>query len=377
MTRECGSVLGATRSCVTVNTAQIQENCQIYRKLLQPGQQIMAVVKADAYGHGDAETADALSKIGIRDFAVSNILEAVRLREHGIEGQILILGYTDPRDARALAEYDITQALLSEEYALALKAACPRRIKCHAALDTGMRRIGLNADDPERCERVIRAAARDFDLTGLFTHLCAADSDREDDREFTEKQIAAFRRVAERVKDLHLEYVHCLNSAGGLWHNAGGGMVRLGIVLYGLKPDASNLLPCGIEPALEWKSVVSQVKEVLPGDSIGYGRTYRVTRPMTVATIPTGYADGYRRELSNKGYVLINGSRAPVVGRVCMDQFMTDVTGIPDVHMGTEAVLIGRSGSETVTADDLAGLCGTIGYEIVCGISKRVLRIYQ
>ncbi len=180
-----------------------------------------------------------------------------------------------------------------------------------------------------------------------------------------------------RVSDLNLPYCHCMNSAGGLWqHSDVSCFARLGIILYGLKPDYLNSLPSGIEPALSWKSVVSMVKQVNPGDTIGYGRTFEVKKAMRVATIPTGYADGYSRLLSNKGWVLINGKRAPILGRVCMDKMMVDISEIDNVHMGTEVVLIGQSGNEVLTADDIANTYGTIGYEIVCGISKRVERIY-
>lgn len=168
-----------------------------------------------------------------------------------------------------------------------------------------------------------------------------------------------------------------MNSAGGLWHHSDVScFARLGIILYGLKPDYMNTLPDGIDPALSWKSVVSMVKKVKPGDTIGYGRSFIVEHPVRIATIPTGYADGYPRLLSNKGWVLINGCKAPIVGRVCMDQMMVDVTDIPEVEYESEVVLIGKSGDEVITADDLANLIGTIGYEIVCGISKRVDRFY-
>ena len=175
-----------------------------------------------------------------------------------------------------------------------------------------------------------------------------------------------------------MPFKHCLNSAGGLWHKTNfSDFVRMGIVLYGLKPDYLNSLPVGIKPVLSWKSIVSMIKDVKKGDTIGYGRTYIVKNSMRVATIPTGYADGYPRLLSNKGYVLINGFKAPIVGRVCMDQMIVDVSNIPDVKYESEVVLLGNSGNETITADDLAVQIGTIGYEIVCGISKRVERDYS
>lgn len=363
------------RSWTEISLETIKNNYRIYKENLPEGTDIMAVVKADAYGHGDQKVAKIMQELGCRHFAVSNIHEALRLCEAHIQGKILILGYTPPYYMNAVYVNDITQAIPSEEYAQELlKNGNP--IRCHFAIDTGMNRIGLNADDPEHCERIIRKYADKLNVTGLFTHLCVADSKSEDNIKFTQRQIEKFRAVADSVSDLGLKEVHCLNSAGGLWHKGRSDCVRLGIVLYGLKPDYGNTLPEGIQPALNWKSVVAMIKDVLPGEDIGYGRTFHVDHRMRVATIPTGYADGYSRLISNKGFVLINGRKAPVVGRVCMDQFMVDITDIQDVTMGSEVVLIGKSGNEVITADDMAQWIGTIGYEVVCGISSRVERTY-
>ena len=363
------------RSWTEIAFSSLKKNYNIYRDFQPSYKHIMAVVKADAYGHGDRVVAKYLSDNGVRHFAVSNINEAIHIREAGIEGQILILGYTPIERAEELVRYDITQTLLSEDYTERL-ASQGLPVKCQFAIDTGMRRIGLNADDTGECERVIRKTfSTSLQLDGLFTHLCVADTPEQDD--FTKHQIQLFEAVTRRVSDLNLPYCHCLNSAGGLWHYTDVScFARLGIILYGLKPDYMNTLPDGIEPALSWKSVVSMIKEVKPGDTIGYGRSYTVDRPMRIATIPTGYADGYPRLLSNRGWVLINGHKALIVERVCMDQMMVDVTAIPNVEYESEVVLIGKSGDEVITADDLANLIGTIGYEIVCGISKRVERVY-
>lgn len=362
------------RSWVEINLSYLYNNVKVYSAHLPSTTQIMAVVKADAYGHGDKVVAKYLSDRGIRHFAVSNIDEAIHIRTAGVEGQILILGYTPIERAGELIKYDVTQTLLSEDYADKL-AATGLSVKCQFAIDTGMRRIGLNTDNLENCEKVIREYSQRLNLNGLFTHLCVADTPEQND--FTKKQIDLFEMVVSRVSELSLS-CHCMNSAGGLWHKSDEScFARLGIILYGLKPNYMNVLPEGIKPALSWKSVVSMVKCVYPGDTIGYGRSYMVNQPMTIATIPTGYADGYPRLLSNKGYVLINGRKAPIVGQVCMDQMMVDVTDIPDVRFESEVVLIGESGGEVITADNLANMIGTIGYEIVCGINKRVDRVYQ
>ena len=362
------------RSFVEVNKTLIYSNLVTYRNHIPRCVPIMAVVKADAYGHGDKIVAKLLCDYGVNFFAVSNIDEAVHIREAGVEGEILILGYTPIERSKELVDYDITQTLLSEDYAERL-AATGLPIKCQFALDTGMRRIGLNADEPDKCEQIIRMFSKRLRLDGVFTHLCVADTPDED--AFTNRQIQLFEDIVSRVSNLNLPYCHCMNSSGGLWHHSDVSCyARLGIILYGLKPDFHNTLPDGIEPVLSWKSVVSMVKEVKPGNTIGYGRSFIVDHPMKIATIPTGYADGYPRLLSNLGWVLINGCKAPIVGRVCMDQMMVDVTGIPEVKYESEVVLIGKSGDESITADDLAHLIGTIGYEIICGISKRVARVY-
>lgn len=359
------------RSWVEVDLKQIAENYRIYKNN-SGGKAVMAVVKADAYGHGDTEVARVLQSEGVKLFAVSNIEEAITLRKVGIHGEILVLGYTPAECINQLLAYDITQTLLDEYYAELLSG---KGVKAQFAIDTGMNRIGLDAEDVDFCERIIRKYKNQYDLTGVFTHLCVSDTETDECKQFTEQQINKFRNVVDRVADLGLPYVHCLNSAGGLYHepkDCVGEIIRLGIILYGLKPDYHNLLPAGIKPVLSWKSVISMIKEVHPGECIGYGRTFVADREMRVATIPTGYADGYRRELSNKGKVLINGCLAPIVGRICMDQMMVDVTGLR-VKCDDEVILIG----ERYTADDMAHDIGTIGYEVVCGISKRVPRLYN
>lgn len=367
------------RSWTEIDLGQLIKNYYIYKTQLPRDTEIMAVVKADAYGHGDVQCALALQETGVSFFAVASIKEAILLRENGVRGEILILGYTPIDFAWALTEYDITQTLISEEYAERLAEVSKGKIKCQFAIDTGMKRIGLDGRDKEKCVELIHKYSEVFELNGIFTHLCVADSECDSDVEFTKDQISCFAEIVDLLGDIKLKYIHCMNSAGGLFYsfnsaNSAKAMVRLGIMLYGLKPDISNSLPNGIKPVLSWKSVVSAINTVHEGESIGYGRSYIAQREMRVATIPTGYADGYSRQLSNKGYVLIRGKRARIVGRVCMDQMMVDISDIPDATVEDEVVLLGKSGDEVLTADDLALIAGTIGYEIVCGISKRTER---
>ena len=370
------------RSWVEVYLKQIIKNYRIYKQALAKDVQIMAVIKADAYGHGDAMVARTLSSLGVNLFAVSNIDEAVGLRNAGINGEILILGYSSPMYANTLHYLDLTQAIVSEEYALAL-AKSGYDIKCQFAVDTGMNRIGIPSDNPKLAATIIKTYSSKLKVTGIFTHLCVADGTSEEDHMYTSKQLKRFKAVADEIKDLHLPYVHCYNTAGGLYHLKDddfnqdiGNIVRVGIALYGLKPDKNNVLPKGIKPAMAWKSVISRVQKLDIGETISYGRTFTTTRPSLIATVTSGYADGYNRLLSNRGFVMINGKRAPIVGRICMDQTLVDVTDIPNVKMGDVVVLMGESGDLNYTADDMAEDLGTIGYEIICGISKRVQRFY-
>lgn len=371
------------RSWVEIDIEQLKRNYLLYKSQLPEDFKIIGIIKADGYGHGDIKVAQCLEKLGVHFFAVSNIDEAVGLREAGINGEILILGYTSPYDAKTLVKYDITQAILSDEYANKLRIQ-GQKVKCHVAIDTGMSRIGLDAKDINKCEESIRSFDTCFNVTGLFTHLSVADSNDKSDIAFTENQIKLFDDVASRVSDLNLQYVHCFNSAAGLHYNYLlskyvniDKIVRLGIILYGLHPCDVFDLPNGIAPVLSWKSRVSMVKRVASGNYIGYGRSYETKSDMIIATVPTGYADGYNRLLSNKGFVLIHGKKAQIVGRICMDQLTVDVTGIPNVKMDDTVTLIGKDGSNTITAEEMAQEVGTINYEIVCDISKRVQRFYD
>lgn len=370
------------RSWTEIDLKQVESNYHIYKSSLKKEAKIMAVIKADAYGHGDIMIAKTLSQLGVDMFAVSNIDEAVGLRNSGIEGEILILGYTSPKYAKTLSYLDLTQAIVSEEYAEEL-AKTKYSIKCHIALDTGMTRIGINAQDSNYASSQIERFYDKLNITGLFTHLCVADSFELDDREYTKLQLERFKNVVDKVAYLDFPHIHCYNSAGGLYYledndfnNRIGNIVRLGIVLYGLKPERDNILPDGIKPVMTWKSVVSMVKNVPAGQSIGYGRAYITQSKSRIATITTGYADGYSRHLSNMGYVLIDGHKAPIVGRVCMDQILVDVTALSNVKMGSTVVLLGDSRGVTYNADDMAFDLGTIGYEVICGITKRVQRFY-
>lgn len=366
------------RSWVEVDLDRLVSNYETIVARLRPGQKVMAVIKADAYGHGDVAAALALQEAGCGLFGVATLPEAAHLRDAGVRGEMLVLGYTPAEYAEELVRYDITQAILDEDYACRL-AERGLPVKCHFALDTGMTRIGLDASDAGACERVIRVLynAGILRVTGLFTHLSSADMDDEASAAYTKAQTERFRAVTERVADLCLPDIHCLNSAGILRHNDGlGNIVRAGIILYGIEPDDTDPSRDGLLPVLSWRSVIAEIRRVRQGTSVSYGRTFVAPRDMNVAVIPTGYADGYNRLLSNRGYVLIRGKRAPVIGRVCMDQMMVDISDIPCAKVEDTVTLIGSDGEASVTASELARLSDTIGYETLCAISNRVPRFY-
>ena len=375
------------RAWAEVHLERLGENLIALRSLINENStQIACVVKANAYGHDDGNIAPYLETLGVSFFAVSNIKEAETLRRNGVKGEILILGYTPPEYAAELAEYDIIQAAVSLDYASELSDNAEKenvKVKIHMAVDTGMGRIGVRAADEgsfsAAAEDICRAAKlRGIVLDGGFTHYAAADSLNEEDIAYTAAQTESFFRICSMVKEkgVFLRHTHCLNSAGGAFRpDIRSTLVRFGIMLYGLMPDRSLISPVKLSPVMDLKAAVSYVKPVKAGSYVSYGRTYRADKDIILATIPIGYADGYSRSLSGKGYVLINGRKAPIVGRICMDQLMADVTDIPDVSEGTEVTLIGTDGNETITADDLAEMSGTIGYEVVCGISKRIPRV--
>lgn len=339
------------------------------------------VIKANGYGHGDVRLMELYQSMGVDFFCVSNLDEAIRLRENGCGGDILILSWCDPRDADILSEYNIIGTAVSSENAREISGRASKPVRIHIKLDTGMRRIGLCADDAEKCaDEAVKIAGMDnIKAEGIFTHFAAADSTDNEKMLFTDEQKRRFFAVSEAIerRGLRLIHRHCLNSAGAALHyDSRSTLARFGIVLYGLKPDYALNMPVELEPVMELRSVISHIKTIHRGDTVSYGRTYTADSDRVIATIPCGYADGYPRLLSGKGEVLINGKRAPVVGRVCMDQLMADISDIGGVSVGSDVTLIGRNGGDTITADDIAELCGTIGYEIVCGISGRVPRMY-
>lgn len=344
------------------------------------GARLMAVVKADAYGHSARNTAPVLEEQGADAFAVSNIEEAITLRGCGITRPILILGYTPVSMAAQLYMNDITQCVYSPEYAADLsKKACDDgvKIKIHIKLDTGMGRIGFDCRDSalNGIGSAIKAARLPgFIFEGIFTHFAESDRTPKEEDGFTNEQFERFCKAVEHFKadGLTPKFCHCCNSAAFcIDPDKHFDICRPGIILYGLTPSSALELKEPFIPVMTVKSVVSMVKMVNVGDTVSYGRTFTAEKQMKIATVTAGYADGYPRLLSNRGYVLINGKRANIIGRVCMDQMSVDVTDIDNVKQGDEVILFGKE----LPVEELADMCGTINYEIICGISPRVPRI--
>lgn len=362
---------------VLIDLDAVAHNTKQLRSLV-PKAKMMAVVKADGYGHGAVPVARTALASGADWLAVATVEEGMNLRKAGIQAPILILGYVAPSQAEALVTYELRPAIWDLTLGRVLSreaAALGRRAPVHLKVDTGMGRVGVPPEAALETARAL-AALPGIEVEGVFTHLAVAD---EPENPFTEVQLTAFRNVVEQLRaaGLPVPLAHVCNSAGLMLHPADHHeMVRAGIALYGLPPNPAVSWPVDLRPALTWRTEVAMVKTLPPGSSISYGRTYRTQGREQIATLPVGYADGYSRLLSNKGMVLIHGHRCPVVGRVCMDQMMVRVPSDVAVQPGDEAVLIGEQGGERITATDLAEWIGTINYEVLCGISKRVPRLY-
>ncbi len=373
-----------SRTWLEIDLDALLYNVQQIHSLLPAHHSLIAAVKANAYGHGDRHIAKALQQNGVHFFAVSNLDEAISLRRFGIDGEILILGYTAPGDVSVLAEYDIIQTVYSLESAYAFSAACQKKeisIRVHLKLDTGMGRIGFVYDDPGLFAELYTAATLPgMNAEGIFTHLSSADMADAASKEYTQKQLALFSDTVSRLRNagISLPMAHILNSAGILQRLSDDFEAsRAGIILYGLYPSGETEKTVPLKPVMAWKAVISHIKKIPAGHSIGYGRHFTSKKDTLVATVPVGYADGYPRILSGKGHVLLHGVKCPILGNICMDQMMLDITAIPNARPGDVITVMGREGKTAVTAEDLAAQSHTINYEITCNPSRRVPRVYQ
>lgn len=369
------------RCYVEISLEAIGHNIREVKKRLPEGVKLLGVVKANAYGHGAVPVASYLEN-QVDYFATATIEEAVELRENGISAPILILGYVSPSQYGDLVEYDITQTIDSYAQALALEkeaARQNRKAKAHLAVDTGMTRIGFQVTEHDADEAAKIADLPHIELEGMFTHFSCAD---QEDKTYCLMQMEKYDKMtallAERGVTIPLR--HICNSAGIMeFDDHRFEMVRSGIITYGIYPSEEvKKERLDLIPALSWKSHVIHVKEVGPGIGVSYGATYVTEKPMTrIATVSAGYADGYPRALSNQGCVLIHGKKAPIIGRICMDQMMVDVTDIPDVQVEDVVTLVGTDGDETITIEEIANPAARFDYEMLCDISSRVTRVYK
>lgn len=374
------------RTWAEISLNAIEHNYNVIRNKVADDTKVCCVIKADGYGHGAVELSQIYEKLGADFFAVSNIDEGIEIRKSGSKLPIVILGYTPVSEAENLAEYDISQAVFSLEYAKELSEKCVEEdciCKMHIKVDSGMSRIGFMCQEFPRDEYSIEEICEacclpNLEVEGLFTHFCVSDEDAEG-REFTKKQYENFIHVRDSLKKrgVDISVVHCSNS-GAIedYPETCCDMVRAGIILYGLAPSSKLADRLDLVPAMTLKTVVAFVKEVQKGATISYGRTFTADRKMKIATVPIGYADGFIRQNAKDGYMTVNGKKAKIVGRICMDQTMLDVTDIEDVKTGDEVVVFGTGENGEPTADSLAENTGTINYETVCLVGKRVPRIY-
>ncbi|MEI6602146.1 MAG: alanine racemase [Clostridia bacterium] len=373
----------ANRTWAEIDLDCIAHNVKHIRALVSKRTEILGVVKADAYGHGVLDVAQELLQNGVERLAVSMLDEAIQLRQSGIQVPILVLSYTDPRRVDQIIAHQITQTVYHTDLAKALSAEATRQkknVKIHIKIDTGMTRVGFMSGYSIVDKIASISQLPGIIIEGLFTHFATAD---DANPAYTEMQFERFMSICAELGrvGVHIPVKHVANSAAILkFPHMHLDMVRPGLILFGLSPfdDAQKeIASYDLKPAMQIKSYVIMNKEVDAGIDISYGRTFTTSRKSQIVTVPIGYADGYMRALSNKAFVLINGQKAPVVGRVCMDQCMVDVTDISgSVSLGDEVVLIGTQGNASISAAQVATFAGTINYEIVCLVGKRIPRIY-
>lgn len=375
------------RTWAEISLDNIIHNYNIIRSNISNNAMMCCVIKADAYGHGAVQLAKLYEELGADWFSVSNIDEALELRNNNIKLPILILGYTPVANARILSENNIAQTCHSLDYAKSLSDIAVSQgvtVKIHLKLDTGMSRIGLMCQNIERDKKYIDIAEQLCKLPnlypqGVFTHFAVSD-EAEAGKDFTIQQFNAFIHTITELekRGIKFDIRHCANSGAIIdYPEMHLDMVRAGIILYGLSPSEKLKSKLNLKPAMQLKSVVSQCKEIYEGTTVSYGRTFTAESQKKVVTIPIGYADGYIREIAEDGYVSIQGKKAKILGRICMDQTIVDATDIENINIGDEVIIFGdTSNDNTPTADDIAKWSSTINYEVVCLVSKRVPRVY-
>ncbi len=364
---------------VEINLDAIAHNVRAVCKKIGEDIKILAVVKADAYGHGGIETSRVLLKNGVELLGVAIPEEGIELRQAGINASIIILGSLLPEQLDSVVAFSLTPTICDRLIAKELSYRAQklhRKLKIHIKVDTGMGRLGVRHEDAVNFVKEIKHL-NNLEIEGIYTHLATSD---EEDKGFAYEQIGLFINVLKQLdaQNIHIPLKHAANSGAILDIPASYfNMVRPGLVLYGLYPSNSVSRSIRLQPAMTFKTRIAYIKDVQKGVTIGYGRTYKTSKLSRIATLPVGYVDGYSRSFSNRGEVIVNGYRAPIIGRVCMDQCIIDVSAVPDVSIGNEVVLYGKQQSEEIPVETAASLIGTIPYEIVCTVGKRVPRVYH
>ncbi len=368
---------GKDRAWIELDLDNLRHNVNEFRNAMQPGCELMAVMKAEAYGHGMYEAAVCVSRMGVNAFAVASVEEGIRLRRFGISGEILILGYTDLERAKELCRYDLTQTLIDYPYARLLNQQ-QRAVKVHVKVDTGMHRLGFGKGEADRIAHVF--SMKHLKVCGIYTHLCAADSLEAEDVRFTKQQIGSFYGLLEKLKErgIAIPKVHIQSSYGFLnYPELPCDYVRAGIALYGVlsAPGDRTRLELDLRPVLSLKSKVVLIRKIRRGESVGYGRAFTAERDSRIAVLPLGYGDGLPRNLScGRTQAVIRGQRVPVIGRICMDQLMVDITDAQGIFVGDMAAFIGWDGSLEAVAPDLAEQSGTITNELLSRLGGRLTR---
>ena len=367
------------RAWVEINLNNLGHNIKEFQKIISKKTKIMAVVKANAYGHGMVEVAKYLSKIGIEDFAVASLDEGIILRKESIPGNILILGATSKENIGEVIKYDLIQTIVDEEYAKELEKQNEKeKIKVHIKINTGMNRIGINYQKVEEIEKIYQS--KSFQVEGIFSHLCVADSLKKEDEAFTRLQIERFQNLIKKLKEKKIEVgkTHIQSSyAAANYKDLGMDYIRPGILMYGVlvEKGATTRQRLDLRKVLSLKAKVTTVKEIEEKETVSYGRMFQANQKEKIASVAIGYADGYPRNLSNKGVkVIINGKEAEVIGKICMDQLIIKVTGI-EVKTGDIVTLIGEE--EKITAEEVAHQAETITDELLCRLGERLPRIYR
>ncbi|MDE6314325.1 MAG: serine racemase VanT catalytic subunit [Lachnospiraceae bacterium] len=363
------------RAYLEINLRNLEHNAKILQQAMVPECKLMAVVKAEAYGHGAFEITSHLNKMGIKDFAVATIDEGIHLRKYGIRGNILILGYTCIQRAPELKKYDLTQTLIDFHYASALNSQGVV-VKAHIKIDTGMHRLGIPSSDFSKVEKIFHM--KNIKVYGIFTHLCCSDSLLPEDAAFTKKQIKCFYGLIDVLKKdgITIPKLHIQSSYGLLnYPDLNCDYVRAGIALYGVlsSPKDDTLLKLDLRPVLSLKSKIILIRTICTGESVGYGRSFQAQRDSLIAIVPIGYGDGFPRSLSyGKGSVLIHDKYAPIVGRICMDQLAVDVTELDNVSVGDEVTLISGDKFTELSATAVAACSNSISNELLCRMGDRL-----